>query len=270
MVKVVILGSTGMLGNAVTKEFLSDDSYEAFTSYRKENLKWDEKSFYFNAGETSFDKIPRCDYLINCIGIIKPYMKKDLEKNIYVNSIFPHALSKYCKDNNIKMLHITTDCVFSGKDGKYTEENFHDCLDAYGKSKSLGEVDSSMTIRTSIIGEEIHSNASLVEWVKSMKGKEINGFTNHLWNGVTTKQYGIICKTIIKNDLYESGLFHVHSDDVTKMELVSIINDVYNLNIKISPMKTNISCDRRLRTVKKLNEKLNIPNLEYQIKQMRG
>jgi len=196
-------------------------------------------------------------------------MEKDLAKNIYVNSIFPHKLSEYCVQNNIKMIHITTDCVFSGKKGKYTEDSEHDCLDNYGKSKSLGETKSCMTIRTSIIGEEVHSNSSLVEWVKSMKNKEINGFTNHLWNGVTTRQYGKICKKIIEQGLYENSLFHVHSNDINKMELVSIINKVYDLNISIIPMETNISCDRRLRTIKNLNKKLNIPSLECQIKEMR-
>lgn len=270
MTRVVILGSTGLLGNAVAKEFLSDKNFETFTSYRKEKFKWNDNSFYFDANKTSFECLPQCDYVINCIGIIKPYMEKNLAKNIYVNSIFPHKLSEYCEKNGIKMVHITTDCVFSGKEGKYTENSHHDCLDNYGKSKSLGEAKSCMVIRTSIIGEEIHSNSSLVEWVKSMKGKEINGFTNHLWNGVTTKQYGKICKKIIEEGLYENNLFHVHSDDISKMELVSIINKVYNLNISISPIETDISCDRRLRTIKQLNKKLNIPNLEYQIKEMRG
>lgn len=270
MVKVVILGSTGMLGNAVAREFLSDKTFETFTSYRKEEFKWDDNSFYFDANQTSFDQIPQCEYLINCIGIIKPYMEKDLTRNIYVNSIFPHKLSDYCTQNNTKMIHITTDCVFSGKEGKYTEDSAHDCLDNYGKSKSLGETKSCMVIRTSIIGEEIHSNSSLIEWVKSMKNKQINGFTNHLWNGITTKQYGKVCKDIIKNELHENDLFHIYSNDVSKMELVSIINSIYNLNISINPMETAVPCDRTLRTTKSLNNGLQIPSLEYQIKEMRG
>jgi dTDP-4-dehydrorhamnose reductase len=267
MVKVVILGSTGMLGNTVSSVFESSN-FQVKKSYRKKEFLTDKNMFFFDALATPLDDIPDCDYLINCIGIIKPYMIGDMEKNIYVNSIFPHKLSKWCETKNIKMIHITTDCVFSGKTGFYHEDSIHDCEDEYGKSKSLGEPKNCMVLRTSIIGEEIHSFSSLVSWVKTQEQKEISGFTNHLWNGMTTKEYGVCCKKIINQGLYKTGLFHLHSNDVTKFELVSMINEKYDLNIKVNKKVVEKSCNRTLRTKYELNERLQIPNLKVQIGDM--
>jgi len=267
MVKVVILGSTGMLGNAVSSVFDNGD-FDVKKSYRKKEFSKDKNMFHFDALTSSLDKIPDCDYLINCIGIIKPYMLNDIQKNIYVNSIFPHELSRWCKSKHIKMIHITTDCVFSGETGFYHEDSVHDCLDEYGKSKSLGEPKDCMVLRTSIIGKEIHSFSSLVSWVISQKEKEISGFTNHLWNGMTTKEYGVCCKKIINQDLYKTGLYHLHSNDITKFELVSMINKKYDLNIKINKKVVEKSCNRTLRTKHELNERLEIPNLKVQIGDM--
>ena len=123
MVKVTILGSTGMLGNAVTSVFMADKHFDVSASFRRHELKTNDKSFYFDALNTDFSEIPKCDYLINCIGIIKPHMNKDEQSSIYINSIFPHKLSDWCKQNGTKLIHITTDCVFSGVSGFYTEES---------------------------------------------------------------------------------------------------------------------------------------------------
>jgi len=265
MVKIVILGSTGMLGNAVTDYFLKRPEYITLTSYRKENLKRNKDSFYFDATSTSFNQIPECDYVINCIGIIKPFVEKDILNCILINSLYPHKLSRWCKTTNKKLIHITTDCVYSGNDGQYREDSSHDCLDAYGKSKSLGEPKNCMTLRTSIIGEELHQNASLIEWVKSNKGKTIKGYTNHSWNGITTTQFADVCHQIIEKNLFIEGLSHIYSNDVTKFELLSAINDSFNLGIIIEPFEARL-CDRTLRSIKELNSKLSIPTIEDQIK----
>jgi len=267
MVKVVILGSTGMLGNSVAKVF-DNSNFEVNKSYRKEEFSSGKEMFYFDALNSSLDSIPECDYLINCIGIIKPYMNSSLKDNIYINSIFPHELSDWCEKNGTKMIHITTDCVFSGLTGFYTEDSAHDCLDEYGKSKSLGEPKNCMTLRTSIIGEEIHSYSSLISWVKSQNGNEISGYTNHLWNGMTTMQYGECCMQIINENLFERGLYHIHSDDVSKFELVSLIADSFNLEIKINPVVVKESCNRTLRTNKKLNSKLRIKKIKNQLESL--
>ena len=209
------------------------------------------------------------DYVINCIGVIKPYFKENdphKYKSIYINSVLPHYLSGYADSCGVKMIHISTDCVFSGKRGAYTEDDLHDAEDTYGNSKSLGEPENCMTLRTSIIGEELKEKVSLLEWVKSNKDKEINGFTDHLWNGVTTRQYGEICKKIIREDLYEDGLSHVFSPRVVdKHELVSLINDNFNVGAKISQSQSGNPINRALATNKLLNSKLDIPDIVEQI-----
>jgi dTDP-4-dehydrorhamnose reductase len=213
----------------------------------------------------------RFDYVINCIGIIKPFVEKvGIANTILINSVFPHQLADWCYANDTKFIHITTDCVFSGKKGCYTEEDVHDVMDVYGRSKSMGEpVANAMTIRTSIIGEEVHNNASLVEWAKSMKGKSVNGFTNHLWNGVTTKQYARICSTIMERGLYDHGLFHAFSPSaVTKWGLLMILNDRFELGLDIVKVQAGSGVDRTLGTVKDLCAMLNIPELRYQIAEM--
>lgn len=270
MVKVAILGSTGMLGNAVSKYFLSKKEYKVYTSYRSDPLPEGENNFYFDALEANFDNIPDVDYVINCIGIIKPFMKNNNKNAILVNSLFPRRLSEFTKSKNIKMIHITTDCVFSGAKGRYTEGDLHDCLDEYGKTKSLGEPENNcMVIRTSIIGEEIKNNASLIEWAKSQKGKSVNGFTNHFWNGVTTTEYAKVCDQIIQKELYQEDLFHVHSNDVNKYQLLEMLSDTFSLGLDISPYQTTDVCDRTLRTEKDLMSKLFVSSLSEQIKNLK-
>lgn len=271
MKKILILGSTGLLGNAVTKYFLAKDEYSVTATYRNINYAFPDNSIFFDAITSDFSILPsNVDYVINCIGIIKPYVNNNIENTILINSLFPWKLSKWCVDNNAKMIHITTDCVYSGIKGKYTEDIPHDALDAYGKSKSLGEcIDSAMVLRTSIIGEEIHNNASLIEWAKSQKNNVVNGFTNHLWNGVTTNEYARICDKIISDNLYEHGLFHIHSaDDVSKYTLLQYFNEKFDLNLTINEFATNPPCDRTLRSNKTLCTKLNIPSVKKMIEEM--
>jgi dTDP-4-dehydrorhamnose reductase len=159
--------------------------------------------------------------------------------------------------------------VYSGLKGGYTEEDPHDALDDYGKSKSLGEPNNCMVLRTSIIGEETHKNASLVEWVKSQKGGTVNGYTNHDWNGITTKQYAKICDKIITDGLYENECFHIHSPQaVNKHSLVSMIGNRFNLNLTVNPFEATTKIDRTLLSVRGLSDKLNIPTVAQQIEEM--
>lgn len=268
--KIIILGSTGMLGNAVGKYFLNQFGEDTvFLSYRNEKISYGKNKFLFNAQSGNLWSIPKCDYIINCIGVIKPFINKNPVASVQINSVFPRILAEHCSQINTKLIHITTDCVFSGEAGFYTEELSHDCLDSYGKTKSLGEPDSCMVLRTSIIGEELHKNASLISWMKAQKGKEVNGFTNHFWNGITTKQYAKVCTKIIKEGLYEKDLFHIYSPHiVSKQTLLEMINKKFDLQIKVIPTMANPAIDRTLKSVKSLNSKLDIPSLTTQIMEM--
>lgn len=270
--KIVVLGSTGMLGSSVYNYLATRyRPSNVFPSYRSKVAGFDrENEFYFDPyewGDPPYS-FANADYVVNCIGVIKPFIDKDPPVSVWVNSYFPWRLADHCRSNGMKLIHITSDCVFSGKDGNYHEKSAHDCTDFYGKSKSLGEPDDCMVLRTSIIGEEIHKNASLVEWAKSQAGKSVRGFTNHLWNGVTTKQYAEIVAKIIDNGLYEPSLFHVFSDVVTKEQLLRLLDKRFNLNLAIDAVAANESVNRVLYTVKDLNSKLSIPSLAEQIDKM--
>ena len=267
--KILILGGTGLLGNAVGKYFINSN-HDITLTYRNEMVIYGDKKkwVYFDALKQSPLLVKEYDYVINCIGVIKPFMYNNLLDSIKLNSVFPWELANICEKTNTRLFHITTDCVYSGKNGKYNEDSLHDALDDYGKSKSLGEpIEKCMVIRTSIIGEEIHKNASLISWAKSQKGKQVNGFTHHLWNGITTIQYAKICEDIINNDWYNIGLFHVHAkDDVSKAQMLNYFNEKYDLKLNIiETNKIGNPVDRTIRTTKDLCYKLEIPTVQKMI-----
>lgn len=265
--KIYVLGSNGMLGKYVST-FLAD-YYEVIkitrneidaTNIDEENLK----NKLFNLG------LKENDIVINCIGTIKPMVDSIGDLNtIKVNSIFPRILANICEKINVRMIHPTTDCVFTGNKGSYNENDIHDISDVYGRTKSLGEPNNCTVIRTSIIGEEVGQGRSLVEWIKSNKGNTVFGFTNHIWNGVTCLQFGKICKKMIDENLFWEGIKHLHSNNLNKKELVETISDVYNLNITVTPTETPVMCDRSLSTIYLENLTLfGIPDLKTQIFEM--
>jgi dTDP-4-dehydrorhamnose reductase len=271
--KILVLGSTGMLGSAVGKYLIEVFGKDVWTSYRIEHKEYSYgQNFLFDATLPKpfgqLKKLGRLDYIINCIGSIKPYTvtSKDYVNTIYLNSVFSRKLANYCADKHIKLIHITTDCVFSGKKGKYTELDLHDVTDIYGRSKSLGEPENCMVLRTSIIGHEVHGKVSLLEWIKSQEGKEVNGFSNHYWNGITCLQYGKCCEQIIRDGLYALGTYHIFSPNVvSKYQLLQIVNEKFNLHLQIKDVTAPESIDRTLSTTKLLCSQLTIPVLEMQI-----
>jgi dTDP-4-dehydrorhamnose reductase len=238
--KILVVGSTGMLGATAKKYFPNVKTLD------RSELDLSDCPY---ADLAMAVESKGCDILINCAGIIKQRTSVADSQMVAVNCLLPHKLSEVCSLFGMKMFHITTDCVFSGRDGQYDELNLHDALDLYGKSKSVGEPSNCMVLRTSIIGEEKRNKLSLLEWVKSNKGGNINGFTNHYWNGVTCLELCEIIEFIIKNNLYEQKLRHVFSNTVSKYELVNLINEIYKLDIQIKPHYTENKCDRTLTTV---------------------
>jgi len=255
--KVAILGNTGMLGHMVEK-VLSRQMDFCVTGFGRESLDIYPRTL--NQMGTKLTHLLGFDtqWIINCAGATKPYFDKasDLTIPLFINAIFPHQLAKWAElMPDTRVIHITTDCVYDGIIGRYNENAPHSAQDLYGKSKSIGEPKNCMVLRTSIIGPEIEGRARhFLSWIKSQDGQSTKGFTNHMWNGVTTLELSYIISEIICGYFYDEGTQHIFSDDVSKYEMVSVIKDEYGLDIDLQPHETKYPVDRRLRTVKELNE----------------
>lgn len=264
--RVAILGSTGMLGHAIADSMFSDSRFETRAYFRASS----DISLQFDARNIDdLSKIKDVDYVINCIGIIKQLKNIPKHEMFLVNSIFPWALLRRCEAIRAKLIHVSTDCVFSGQHGNYSELDFPDADDDYGLSKARGEPEGAMTIRTSVIGTELRNKLSLVEWAISRRDSVVAGYMNHIWNGVTTNEYASICKKIILNNLWNGGIYHIHSTSISKCELLSLINTAFSLNLTIIPQGQQPNLDRTLRSEKDLCKKLEIPDIRTMIREMK-
>jgi dTDP-4-dehydrorhamnose reductase len=264
MSQTVVLGAGGMLGYAV-RNYFSRRGDDVVTLSRAE----------FDIAADPIDKIQAAvaaaDRVINCAGVIKPRIAEmSIEDVLRVNAIFPRNLAKLCARHGTRLYHVTTDCVYTGKDGGYDEDSFFDADDVYGLSKNAGDAADCMVLRTSIIGEEKGQSRSLLEWARSEAGNEINGFINHRWNGVTTVHLAEIIQTIEERGLYAPGIFHVHSPDtLNKAELVGVLSDVYELGLKIKPVDAATACDRSLSSKHSLSADVATKTIAQQVREMR-
>ena len=206
--------------------------------------------------------------LINCIGVIKQRDKVENALNmIHINSLLPHILNHTCNKNRIKLIHLSTDCIFSGTKGNYQELDNPDPIDEYGESKLLGEIKkgNALTIRTSFIGPELFNKKSLFEWVKSQKNGEIDGFENAIYSGLTTLAFSKIIKNIIDKHQDLNGIWHISSNPISKFDLIEMINQKFNLKIKIN-RNSSFRCDRSLNSSKFQEEtKIQIPSWKTMI-----
>lgn len=258
--KICVLGTTGMLGSTLSQYF-KIRSISVVEINRKE--------FDANAASISdiSDKIMGVDFVVNCIGVIKPRIfSTKTEECLNINSKFPRNLAKLTKSLRIPCFHITTDCVYSGKSGNYNEDSYYDVEDLYGLSKLGGESSECMNLRTSIIGDEMYNKYSLIEWAKSQKGKSVSGFCNHYWNGVTTLYLSEIIEQIYLLDLYREGTVHIFSpESVSKYELLSMINNIYNLSLTIRKENALHPVDRTLSSKYNISKKLATKKLHTQL-----
>lgn len=265
MEKVLVIGSTGMLGFAVSEYFISK-------GYDVKKLTRNDFDIGTEAHENFIPFLKDVEVVINCAGLIKPTIGKfPIEQALRVNSIFPRNLAKMTNERGIKCFHITTDCVYTGKKGNYDENSLFDAEDTYGMTKNAGENKDCMVLRTSIIGEENGQSRSLLEWAKSQAGKEVNGFTNHLWNGVTTLYLAEVIENILKQNLYQKGIFHIHSPNtVNKYELLQIFDRVYELKYsKINATEAKDAVDRSMTSIYSLSNQVVTKILEEQIAEMK-
>lgn len=259
---IYLFGSTGMLGNYIKNKL--NPSFNLSCINRKD----------FDIFKDNFVKLTiilkdlkENDIIINCAGVIpQKSSNNEYKKYIKINTLFPHKLQSIVKKKNAKLIHITTDCVFDGKKGSpYNENDTHTETNIYGVSKSLGEPENATVIRTSIIGEELKDKKSLLEWVKSNKNKTINGYSNHLWNGVTCLELSKIIYKIIDESLFWKGVRHIYSPTiVSKNELCELISREFNLNINVIKYLDNENINNSLISIYNLNI-YSIPDISNQI-----
>lgn len=236
MKKILIIGSKGMAGHII-KEYLTQNNYDVYSTFRKgegrEELS--EKEFYLDVfDKETLNKIldtVKPKFVINCVGILNQFAEENPDIAIYVNGYFPHYLDRLSQSHNYKLIHITTDCVFSGKKGDYTENDFRDAESYYGRSKAYGEVNNNrtLTFRTSIIGPDINENGiGLFNWFMKQTG-EVKGYSNVIWTGVTTLE---LAKAIEKSfDQNIAGLHHlVNNEKISKYELLKLFKKYMNKN----------------------------------------
>ncbi|MDA2936268.1 sugar nucleotide-binding protein [Patescibacteria group bacterium AH-259-L05] len=290
--KVLILGATGMLGGAIYD--ILKDKYELVLTVRELDkvklldqvyggvrrhriIKFDTENLYQEFIEKEahpskylsdfIEKVGTISYIINAIGITIPYSLASPERTFFINSAFPHILANIFKE---KLIHITTDCAYNGaKDYPYDENSPKTPVDLYGLSKSLGEPENCLTLRTSIIGRELKGFNNFLEWFLKQEGKTITGFANHFWNGITTKQFGKICDQIISSPQKypKNGIYHVFSNTVSKYEMLLKFRGKYNIDCKIKKDTTQ-KLNRTLSTIYDFNSKLHIPSFDEMIKDL--
>jgi dTDP-4-dehydrorhamnose reductase len=194
-----------------------------------------------------FEKL-KPNVVINCVGINKQLpTAKDPLVSIMINALFPHRLAQTCKSIGARLIHISTDCVFSGRKGMYDEKDVPDADDIYGRSKLLGEVPSSncLTLRTSLIGRELRTTHGLVEWFLSNRGRSVRGYTNAIFTGFPTLTMAHIIGNVIKNHPNLSGVYHVSTDPISKYQLLCLFRDTFQVPVEIEPCPS-VNIDRSL------------------------
>ena len=257
--RLVVLGATGMLGNTVVRFFAKNPEFEVYGTVRSLNsvsvlqLRAPTAQFVTGVDLENLDSLIRLfatvapDLIVNCIGIIKQLEEaNDPLITLPVNALLPHRLARLAQVAKARLVHLSTDCVFSGIKGNYSESDTPDSYDLYGRSKLLGEINhpNAITLRTSIIGHELVGNRSLIDWFLS-QSEEVQGYKNAIFSGLPAVEIArVIQDYVIPNpDLY--GLYHLSADPINKFDLLSLVSKVYGKHINIKPNE-HIVIDRSL------------------------
>jgi len=256
--KVLILGGAGMLGHKLAKQWrnrfdVSVTFRGAASEYARYGL-FDDLRTFSHVDASSFDAIVRAiatvqpDAVVNCIGVIKQLpTATDPLISIETNSLLPHRLANLCSAAGARLIHISTDCVFSGSRGNYSESDVSDAEDLYGRSKFLGEVagENALTLRTSIIGRELRSASGLVEWFLSQRGRSIHGWTHAIYTGLTTIVLSNVISDVLENHVTLSGIYQVASERIDKYALLCLMRDAYRVDVTIEHFD-GVQIDRSL------------------------
>ena len=249
---ILLFGSDGMIGHQMLLGLLNEN-FQIHAHFKSKKPKQDffktksTISYYFEITalniESFLSKV-NPDIIINAAGVtIRRANETSIDQIIFINSLLPNILNNWSEKNNCRLIHFSTDCVFSGKKGNYKDYDITDALDTYGKTKSLGEVNSchALTLRSSMIGFELYNKTELLEWVFKNQKKSINGFSNVIYSGITTPLMANIVIKMINDFTDLSGVYNISSVPISKYYLLKKINDVFDLNIEIKSIESKPS-----------------------------
>lgn len=255
--RVLIVGATGTLGHRLCLEWA--ERFECFATVRAsvaepvaqllapvaliEGVSAEQPETLRSALEQA-----RPDVVVNCIGAVKQAEAgQQAMSAIRINSLFPHELAAACGEVSARMVHVSTDCVFSGERGNYNEDDVPDATDIYGRSKLLGEVSGEglLTLRTSLIGRELTGALGLLEWLISNRGGSVRGFSRAIFSGFTTQALAAELAFLIETHPELDGIWHLAAEPIDKLNLLTKLNDALNLEIEIVP-DSDVAIDRSL------------------------
>jgi dTDP-4-dehydrorhamnose reductase len=256
--RLLVFGGTGMLGHqlwetcrtrldayftvrssglgGVARALLEPD--RAVTGVRAEDRSSIERALE----ETS------ADVAVNCIGVVKQVAGDDnLIETIRANALFPHELAAACRERGVRLIQVSTDCVFSGRDGSYTEDHDPDPVDVYGRSKLLGEVEApgALTLRTSMVGRELETTNGLLEWFLSQANGTVRGFTRAVFSGPTTPVLSRLIADLVEGQAALEGVWHVGAEPIAKRDLLLLIREAFDLDVEVEP-DDSVTIDRSL------------------------
>lgn len=255
--KIVVLGAGGMLGHkmfqslrshfpgtvATLRKAPTHPPLSSVDLLQGRDVLTGVDAMKFEALAATLSEI-RPEYVVNCVGIIKQRAAAhNAISSITINALFPHRLAALVSNWHGRLIHFSTDCVFSGRRGNYTEDDQSDAEDLYGRSKFLGEVAraNALTLRTSIIGRELTEHRSLLDWFRSQDDRTVHGYRHVIYSGVTTNHLADLVGEIIRNHPDLRGLYQVASQPISKYDLLCLLREAYGLNIDIQPDDTEQS-----------------------------
>lgn len=256
--RLLILGGDGMLGHQLFRKLrgshevrvtlrLAPEAYDSYDLFKKESTFYGIDARQTDVLRRAIEQY-RPEAVVNAIGIVKQRSDaKEVIPSLEINSLLPHRLAELCRPIGARLVHLSTDCVFSGRKGHYCENDVPDAEDLYGRTKVLGEVSEPhcLTLRTSMIGPELSRKTGLLEWFLGQKGRPVKGFTNAIFSGFPTVELSRIIEQVLVKNPSLHGVYHVASEAINKYDLLTLIRDRLDLPVTIEQDSTFV-CDRSL------------------------
>jgi dTDP-4-dehydrorhamnose reductase len=259
MMRVIVLGAAGMLGHKLVQRLRTDFEVAGTIREREPGAELRQSlpriKLYPEVAANNLPSLGRAidewrpEVVLNCIGIVKQASAaSDPLLSITINSLFPHQLAQVSAAHGARLIHFSTDCVFSGRHGNYVEDDVPDPVDLYGRSKLLGELATTpgtLTLRMSIVGRELRGHLGLIDWFLSQRGRQVSGYANALYTGLTTIATADLIAWLLRAHPKLEGLWHVSGESISKFDLLRTLNRIYGLGIEIM-RDESFFCDRRL------------------------